>query len=367
MSCDGPCGKVSFLEDFDPSSELAQDYLRSLCNATHNAPYILTGSQPNACFMEDLAFFRASRAESFPIPQNEFNLAAETFLNTTGKVLYVDGEYVGYSGSTSNNDFKIKYIFQSHRVAFRSNKFYSLGELSSVKTYWYDFEASQNTIAPVGVNKMFVTHEPRHALFRNIDLQENFRDGAILGGFLSMLFATLVVLFATRNWWLTAITMMGVGMVVLTTVGMMPTYGWTLGVIESICLTLCVGFSVDFTVHFGLSYLECDGHGRYGLPEDCTRSTRTKHMLFEMGISVCGGAITTLGASAFLMLCDLSFFSYFGIFIFTTVMSSMLVAFFVFPSMTSLIGPADKQGEIPCGCGGENSSINKKVVPSSNE
>ncbi len=348
MSCDGPCGTVSFDNTFDFSSEDAQEYLKTLCNTTHHTPYILQNSEPNACLMKDFASWRSARAESFPVPQNDFDAAIETFLTSDGKNLYVDGEYVGYSGSVSTNDFHIGYLLQSHRVSFRNGKFYSLGELEDVADFWSAFEKEQNSNAPVGVDNMFVTHEPRHALFRNIDLQTNFRDGAIMGGCLSMLFASIIVLIATRNWWMTMITMMGVSMVVLTTVGMMPTYGWTLGVIESICLTLCVGFSVDFTVHFGLSYLECNGDGRYGLDSDKRTVTRTKHMLFEMGVSVFGGAVTTIGASSFLMLCDLRFFSYFGIFIFTTVMSSVLIAFFVFPSMTSLMGPEDDEGEIVC-------------------
>jgi predicted RND superfamily exporter protein len=58
--------------------------------------------------------------------------------------------------------------------------------------------------------------------------------------------------------------------IVVAVVGTMVMIGWTLGVIESICITIVVGLSVDYTIH--LCHIFASSTGMH-----TTRSNRKKH------------------------------------------------------------------------------------------
>ena len=113
--------------------------------------------------------------------------------------------------------------------------------------------------------------------------------------------------------------------------------GWNLGVMESINLTLVVGLSVDYAVHLADSYVRC---------EYSDRTSRVKHMLGNVGVSVLAGASTTLGASAFMLGSRILFFFQFGIFIFCTIGFSIVYALVVFTITIGLIGPEGDKGNI---------------------
>jgi predicted RND superfamily exporter protein len=113
---------------------------------------------------------------------------------------------------------------------------------------------------------------------------------------------------------------------------------------EAVCLTLVSGFSVVFIVHYGLSYIECHEDGTFELGKG--RQSRVRFAFFEMGVSVIGGAVTTIGASIFLFFCDLTIFAQFGRFMCTTIVLSILYANTLFMSILALLGPEGKQGQL---------------------
>ena len=76
-----------------------------------------------------------------------------------------------------------------------------------------------------------------------------------------------------------------------------------MGTIESISATILVGLSVDYVVHFANAYMESDTDTRYEALHDA---------LIEMGGTVMGGAVTSLGASFMLFVCQFQYFAKFG-------------------------------------------------------
>ena len=104
-----------------------------------------------------------------------------------------------------------------------------------------------------------------------------------------------------------AYAMINICFIVICCIGFMVSIGWALGTIEGICITICIGFSVDFVVHVAIAYVEADIL--------LNRYEKTKKALGEMGISVLGATITT-GMSSFIMaFCPMIPFSKIGIFI----------------------------------------------------
>ena len=76
------------------------------------------------------------------------------------------------------------------------------------------------------------------------------------------------------------------------------------------------------------------------------RLKRTQHALEQVGISVLSGAVTTLGASTFMLFCDFVFFRQFGLIFFATCGFSFIYAIGFFLTVLGIIGPEDNNGSI---------------------
>ena len=108
-------------------------------------------------------------------------------------------------------------------------------------------------------------------------------------------------------------------------------------VLESINVSLVVGLAVDYVVHLAVGYHASPCQDRHG---------RMKDMLRNVGVSVTSGAITTLGASLFMLFVKILFFMQFGIFMFATIGFSLFYALGLFTVMLGLIGPEGESGSI---------------------
>ena len=69
--------------------------------------------------------------------------------------------------------------------------------------------------------------------------------------------------------------------------------GWMLGISESVCVVILIGFSVDYVIHLSSDYTHSPFKSRHD---------RMKQSYTEMGVSILSGSITTFGAGAFLSL-----------------------------------------------------------------
>merc|ERR1712022_56211 len=112
--------------------------------------------------------------------------------------------------------------------------------------------------------------------------------------------------------------------------GAMVALGWELGTIESICLTILAGFSVDYVVHLAHAFV----HGDFK-----TRAEKVRNALDEIGVSVLGGMLTSASAAVALLLCQLQFFHKFGVFLILTVSMSWIWANVAFMASMALFGP----------------------------
>merc|ERR1712146_778491 len=94
----------------------------------------------------------------------------------------------------------------------------------------------------------------------------------------------------------------------------------------------------DFTAHFAEGYLTSG---------ETTRGGRVQMMLTRVGVSVLSGAVSTLGATAFLFFPVILFFRKFGMFIFATILSSLFISLFFFTALlASGVGPRGNSGDI---------------------
>ena len=110
-----------------------------------------------------------------------------------------------------------------------------------------------------------------------------------------------------------------------------------LQVLVSLNMCMVVGLTVDYVVHLAEGYTLSLHHDRL---------SRVRDMLDEMAVSVFFGACTTLGASMFMFLAQLSFFLQFGIFMFSTIGFSLFFSMGMFVTLMGLVGPEGDNGNV---------------------
>jgi predicted RND superfamily exporter protein len=162
-------------------------------------------------------------------------------------------------------------------------------------------------------------------------------DNAITGIIIGLTCSLILLTIATTNVIIGVMASMTIAMVTCGVLGMISLVGWSLGLLESLNLTLIVGLAVDYVVHLAEGYM---------ILEDEDRVTRVKYTLGHVGISVFSGACTTLGSAIFMLAAKILFFSQFGIFIFCTIALSILYALFFFTTALALIGPEGNTGSL---------------------
>ena len=65
---------------------------------------------------------------------------------------------------------------------------------------------------------------------------------------------------STRSLCLSLLAIVTVFLIILATIASLVLLGWELNILESVIITLAIGLSVDFTLHYGIMY-KLAGHG----------------------------------------------------------------------------------------------------------
>ena len=72
---------------------------------------------------------------------------------------------------------------------------------------------------------------------------------AVVGVITSLLLALVVLVVSTSNWLISLLAMSSIFCIMATVFGMMAFAQWKISILESICMIVVVGMSVDYTVH----------------------------------------------------------------------------------------------------------------------
>eukprot|EP00746_Dinoflagellata_sp_MGD_P041083 gnl/MRDRNA2_/MRDRNA2_19925_c0_seq1.p1 gnl/MRDRNA2_/MRDRNA2_19925_c0~~gnl/MRDRNA2_/MRDRNA2_19925_c0_seq1.p1 ORF type:complete len:848 (-),score=172.37 gnl/MRDRNA2_/MRDRNA2_19925_c0_seq1:149-2638(-) len=363
-----PCGTNTWDKSFDLKQPEVQQYIYDMCLHGAKLKSVNLGIIQH-CVMKDFKEFVEANGFEFPVPAEYFNQGFRMFMdyemldpkrNITFqpfKMTYLESKMVAFP-----KDQDVMYVMVAWQTKFKRQTLYPQDEMWGCYDEFMAFEEHAGKAAPAGGGKPFVTTEKGHGFFLIAKIAKEFEDSVIRGILISLSIALVILIVATGNWLIGVLALWTIGSITAFTIGMMFIYGWELGIIEAICSVLVVGFSVDYAVHYGISYSERKEHtGTYNLGD--TRDDKTLHSFFELGTSVVGGAMTTFGASVFLFCCKQTFFKVFGIFLCTVIVGSFLFANFSFMPMLAQIGPQKGMGTMPWHTHRRNS---KEVVPLNN-
>jgi len=237
----------------------------------------------------------------------------------------------GQVGVDHNEEFKFCFIeFKIPYGKFMSGK-------GDVFDYWQDTVNEFNEIAPEGVNKAYQTSTFAWAW---IATEDSFVVSALQGVAIAIPLAFLCLILSTQNWIISLYATSAIVAIIGCEVALMVLQGWQLGISESIAVVMIVGFSVDYVVHLGNAYVECEKYNR---------EERLKFSLFTMGISVVSGALTTFGSGFWLIFPEFLFFKKFGILVMSVVTFSLFFSMVYFIALLAKCGPQGKCGHIPIG------------------
>ncbi len=201
-----------------------------------------------------------------------------------------------------------------------------------------DFLKEKSKSAPTGMKAGWFTGK---GVFMFYDLQQAISHGTYYSIMLSIGVATIVMLFTSLNVLITVYAIFTIVLAIAVTVGSIVLMGWELNILESVTISLAVGLSIDFTIHYGIAFR---------LSKEKDQKDRVHESFVHVGPAVAMAALTTFAAGAAMMPCRVVVYIKLGIFLMLVMTISWLYATFFFQSVCYVIGPRGNTCQIPLPC-----------------
>ena len=83
-------------------------------------------------------------------------------------------------------------------------------------------------------------------------------DGSIYGIFISFMLCSLVVVVLSHDFRIVSAMILTISAILVTLLGMFWAFGWKLGIVEAISLSILVGNSLDYCIHMSEGYVATD-------------------------------------------------------------------------------------------------------------
>ena len=145
---------------------------------------------------------------------------------------------------------------------------------------------------------------------------------------LALLIAVIVVFLATLNIGLSLLAVLTICGVIFVSMAILVFMGWKLNILESVAITLAIGLSVDFTLHYGVMYkkaLKSKFHD-----ESKIKESSVVYAISHIGGPVTMAAFTTLLPGLCLLPSRVLAYIQIGTFIIVLMAISWLLATFFF-------------------------------------
>lgn len=339
-----PASKGTLVLDpaFDMAAPESQAWLSHFCKDLRNQSFFLPTMGPLLpnCFIDTFRSWMDRRCKDsfdgldrapccevseFPYTEDVFEqcivLSVKDLFETPSKFFLPGLAGPRFSMSTGRIEAVV--------VEYDSNVSYSLSH-SQMHTFYHQVEEwmhKQLDTAPAGMrNGWFISDLAFY------DVQNSLSVSTVSAIALTMAIAFVVLFLATCNLWLSLISVVCLSCVVLVSVAALVLLDWKLNILESVSISLAVGLSVDFTLHYAIGY-------RLSIDKD--RESAVVHSLSRMGSPIAMAAATTLAAGASVLPSSVVAYNQIGTFIVVVMTTSWLYSTFLLPSLLRLCGPQD--------------------------
>ena len=193
-----------------------------------------------------------------------------------------------YRPNCNNNfdEFFSGLFFQGNKIkglslVFPTNVPFT-NDYETVDNLWNDIQDFSSNVldkAPEGMQNGWAI-----SWMRFYALQKNLGSSTVTSLGVSLAIAFGVMLLTSMNWVVSVYAIVTIICILATTIGALVLNGWELNILESIVISVAVGLSVDFTLHYGVAYIVSSEKGRVD---------QVKSALGHIGPAVTLAAITT--------------------------------------------------------------------------
>ncbi|KAG9344662.1 hypothetical protein JZ751_010348 [Albula glossodonta] len=337
-------GKLTLDATFNVASPASQTWILNFCQKLRNQSFVHQSDEQDftSCFMEtfkqwmenqdceEAPVYPCCSQSVFPYKQDVFELCIKR------AIMELDRSTIYHLDSkTPGPRFDINDTIRAVVLEFQSTYLFTLAYEKMHQFYqevdaWIQEELKN---APSGLSYgWFVSN------LEFYDLQDSLSDGTLIAMALSVAVAFSVMLLTTWNIVISLYAIVSIAGTIFVTVGSLVLLGWELNVLESVTISVAVGLSVDFAVHYGVAYR---------LAPEPDREGKVVFSLSRMGSAIAMAALTTFVAGAMMMPSTVLAYTQLGTFMMLIMCVSWAFATFFFQCMCRCLGPQGTCGQIP--------------------
>lgn len=331
-------GTLEFDPTFDLSEPNAQIWLSEFCNRLRKQRFIHASAGPDVvnCFMDTFKSWMKSRTCKDPVLREvnrspccvdyfDFPFTDQVFNKCAGEA-YTIMRKTPQIRPTINAG--IRFFKNSSRVAaliieYPSNRFYTGSFMRMEKFFndaddWISWQINNTT--PPSLRSGWFVSDNLELLALQLELEQSTTSSILF----EVIFAMLALMAGTRDLVLTIIGALTIGSIIIITVSALIVMKWTLGVAESLLISLTIGLSIDFALHYTVAYSENRKSG--------TKEAVILRILDEVGSPIALATTTTSLAGFIIVWSDILAYQELGIFL-------MLIAFISWATSTFFLLP----------------------------
>ncbi|KAF7664328.1 hypothetical protein LDENG_00180430 [Lucifuga dentata] len=337
-------GKLILDSSFNIASPASQLWILNFCQKLRNQSFVFQSEEQDftSCFIEtfkqwmenqdceEASVYPCCSQSTFPYKQEVFELCIKR------AIMELDRSTSYHLDSkTPGPRFDINDTIRAIVLEFQSTYLFTLAYEKMCQFYsevdaWISEELRY---APAGLSHgWFVSN------LEFYDLQDSLSDGTLVAMALSVAVAFSVMLLTTWNVIISLYAILSIAGTIFVTVGSLVLLGWELNVLESVTISVAVGLSVDFAVHYGVAYR---------LAPEPDREGKVIFSLSRMGSAIAMAALTTFVAGAMMMPSTVLAYTQLGTFMMLIMCISWAFATFFFQCMCHCLGPQGTCGQIP--------------------
>ena len=281
-------GDFEWDDNFDIVSPTSQRWLMAFCQKLRKQDfYAKPAGVAQQCFLETfynqsctspekrgMSLYPCCRDSAFPFNKTVLNHCASLLeiprKHQTRHVTF--GEFIYDSnGNIKGLHMRVQSNVRISRAYNPQHEFWERVES------WVNDEMAQ---APVGMRRgWFISDVDFY------DLQKSLSRGMLISLGISIAMAFVVMLLTTLNILVSFYAIITITGIISVTIGSLVLSGWKLNILESITMSVAVGVSVDFAMHFGVAYCLS--------PNKNCRKARVTFSISRMGSAITMAAVTT--------------------------------------------------------------------------
>uniref|UniRef100_W5U946 Protein dispatched homolog 1 n=1 Tax=Ictalurus punctatus TaxID=7998 RepID=W5U946_ICTPU len=337
-------GKLTLDTSFNIASPASQVWILNFCQKLRNQSFVFQSNEQDftSCFMEtfkqwmenqdcdEARVYPCCSQSTFPYKQDVFELCIKR------AIMELDRS-TGYhlDSKTPGPRFDINDTIRAIVLEFHSTYHFTLA-YEKMHLFYHEVDSwiqEELKNAPDGLSYgWFVSN------LEFYDLQDSLSGGTLIAMALSVVVAFSVMLLTTCNIIISLYAIISIAGTIFVTVGSLVLLGWELNILESVTISVAVGLSVDFAVHYGVAYR---------LAPEPDREGKVVFSLSKMGSAIAMAALTTFIAGAMMMPSTVLAYTQLGTFLMLIMCISWAFSTFFFQCMCRCIGPQGTCGQIP--------------------